>query len=189
LESYKPRSFVLKKIITLDKDYERFKERIKVDVEKTTPPSEDKVYRGMIQQILKRIKEEEDPDVLNRYRSIVRSNVPLTLRSYFTAYLFKQSLVGERKKKTSARLAKLFLSMGKNRRVYPRDLIQLFMDRLKAERAQIHDIKVLDNYSFVEVDASIGERAIRELSGIEFKGRKLAVNYARKRENKREISK
>ena len=62
------------------------------------------------------------------------------------------------------------------------------MDKLKAERSQIHDIKVLDNYSFVEVDSSLGERAIKELSGIEFKGRKLAVNYARKREDKRESS-
>ena len=75
--------------------------------------------------------------------------------------------------------------MGKNRRLFPRDLIQLFMDRLKAERSQIHDIKILDNYSFIEVDVSLGERAIKELSGIELKGRKLAVNYARKREDKR----
>jgi len=185
-ESYKPPSFVLEKIITLAEDYERFKEKIKVDAEKSTPPSEDQVFRGMIRQILKRIKEEEDPEVLNQYRNIVRKNVPLTLRSYFTAYLFKQSLAGEKKKKKSSKITKLFLSMGKNRRVFPSDLIQLFMDRLKADRSQIHDIKVLDNYSFVEVDSSLGERAIKELSGIEFKGRKLAVNYARKREDKRE---
>jgi len=188
-ESYKPRSFVLEKIFTLADDYERFKERIKVDAEKSTPPSEDQVFRGMIRQILKRIKEEEDPEVLNHYRNIVRKNVPLTLRSYFSAYLFKQSLAGEKKKKQSSKITKLFLSMGKNRRVFPRDLIQLFMDRLKAERSQIHEIKVLDNYSFVEVDSSLGERAIKELSGIEFKGRKLAVNYARKREYKRESAK
>jgi ATP-dependent RNA helicase DeaD len=188
-ESYKPRSFVLEKIITLAEDYERFKERIKVDAEKESPPSEEQVFQGMIRQILKRIKEEEDPEVLNHYRSIVRKNVPLTLRSYFTAYMLKQSLAGEKRKKKSSKLTKLFLSMGKNRRVFPRDLIQLFMDRLKAERSQIHDIKVLDNYSFVEIDSSLAERAIKELSGIEFKGRNLAVNYARKREDKRERAK
>jgi RNA recognition motif-containing protein len=38
----------------------------------------------------------------------------------------------------------------------------------------------------VEIDSSLSERAIKELSGIEFNGRKLAVNYARKREDKRE---
>ena len=80
----------------------------------------------------------------------------------------------------------LFLCMGKNRRVFARDLIQLFMDRLHAGRSQIQDIKILDNYSFVEVEATLGERAIKELSGIEFKGRTLAVNYARKREGRRE---
>ena len=94
-----------------------------------------------------------------------------------------------KKKKQSSKQTKLFLSMGKNRRVFPRDLIQLFADRLKAERSQIHDIKVLDNYSFVEIDSSLAERAIKELSGIEFKGRNLAVNYARKREDKRERAK
>ena len=188
-ESYKPRSFVLEKIFTLAEDYERFKERIKVDAEKNTPPSEDQVLRGMIRQILKRIKEEEDPEALNHYRNIVRKNVPLTLRSYFTAYMFKQSLSGEKKKKRGSKTTKLFLSMGKNRRVFPRDLIQLFMDRLKAERSQIHEIKVLDNYSFVEIDSALGERAIKELSGIEFKGRKLAVNYARKREDRGERAK
>jgi RNA recognition motif-containing protein len=188
-DNYKPRSFVLEKIITLAEDYERFKERIKVDAEKDTPPSEDQVFRGMIRQILKRIKEEEDPENLNHYRNIVRKNVPLTLRSYFTAYMFKQSLSGEKKKRRSPKFTKLFLSMGKNRRVFPRDLIQLFMDRLRVERSQIHDIKVLDNYTFMEIDSSLAEKAIKELSGIEFKGRKLAVNYARKREDKRESAK
>ena len=188
-EIYKPRSFVLEKIITLGDDYEQFKERIKVDAEKDSPPSEDQVFQGMIRQILKRIKEQEDPEVLNHYRSIVRRNVPFTLRSYFTAYMLKQSLIGDKKKKQSSKQTKLFLSMGKNRRVFPRDLIQLFADRLKAERSQIHDIKVLDNYSFVEIDSSLAERAIKELSGIEFKGRNLAVNYARKREDKRERAK
>ena len=157
-----------------------------MDSERSTPPSKDQVFRGMIRQILKRIKEEENPEDLNQYRNLIRKNVPLTLRSYFGAYLFKQSLAGEKRKKKSSKITKLFLSMGKNRRVFPRDLIQLFMDRLKAERSQIHDIKVLDNYSFVEIDSSLSERAIKELSGIEFNGRKLAVNYARKREDKRE---
>ena len=188
-ESYKPRSFVLEKIITLADDYEQFKERIKVDAEKDSPPSEDQVFQGMIRKILKQIKEVEDPEVLNHYRSIVRKNVPFTLRSYFTAYMLKHSLAGDKKKRKSSKQTKLFLSMGKNRRVFPRDLIQLFVDRLKAERSQIHDIKVLDNYSFVEIDSSFSERAVNELSGVEFKGRALAVNYARKREDRRERAK
>lgn len=189
-ESYKPRSFVLGQAITLGtlEDYNRLKENLKVEVEKSELPSQDQVFRGMIQQILQNIKEEEDPQILNQYRKVIRKSVPLTLRSYFTAYLFKQTLAGGKKKKSS-KLVKLFLSMGKNRKVFPRDLIQLFMDRLKAQRSLIQDIKILDNYSFVEVDASLGEAAIKELSGIEFKGRKLTVNYARKQGSRRETPK
>jgi len=188
-ESYKPRSFVLGQAITLGtvEDYNRLKEKLKVEVERSELPSEDQLFRGMIQQILKKIKEEEDPQILNQYRKLIRKSVPLTLRSYFAAYLFKQSLAGGKKK--SSKRVKLFLSMGKNRKVFSRDLIQLFIDRLKAQRSQIHDIKILDNYSFIEIDASLGEQAIKDLSGIEFKGRKLAVNYARKRENRRESAK
>lgn len=188
-ENYKPRSFVLGQAITLGtvEDCNRLKENLKVEVERSEVPSEDQVFRGMIQQIVKKIKEEEDPQILNHYRSIIRKSVPLTLRSYFAAYLFKQSLAGGKKK--SSKRVRLFLSMGKNRKVFPQDLIQLFMDRLKAQRSQIHDIKILDNYSFIEVDPALGEQAIKELSGIEFKGRKLTVNYARKRENRRESAK
>ncbi len=189
-DSYKPRSFVLRQAITLGtiEDCNRLKEKLKVEAERSELPSEDQVFRGMIQQILKKIKEEEDPQILNHYRSIIRKSVPLTLRSYFAAYLFKQTLAGSKKKKSS-KLVKLFLSMGKNRKVFPRDLIQLFMERLKAQRSQIHDIKILDNYSFIEVDAALGEQAIGELSGIEFKGRRLTVNYARKRESRRDSAK
>ena len=174
-ESYKPRSFVLGQAITLGtaEDFNRLKENLKVEVERSELPSQDQVFRGMIQQILKKIKEEEDPQILNQYRSVIRKSVPFTLRSYFTAYLFKQTLAGSKK----------------NRKVFPHDLIQLCTDRLKAQRSQIHDIKILDNYSFVEVDASLGEAAIKELSGIEFKGRKLAVNYARKRGSRNETAK
>jgi ATP-dependent RNA helicase DeaD len=184
-ESYKPRSFVLQQVTTLAaaEEYNQLKEMIKVQIEKKNLPSEGEVFRGAISQIIKQIKEQEDPEELNHYRGIIRKNVPLTMRSYFSAYLFKESFA-EKKKKTS-KSVKLFMSMGKNRKVFPRDLIQLFQNRLGAKRSQIHEIKVLDNYSFVEVDASLAERAITELSGLEFKGRSLTVNYARRRESHR----
>jgi ATP-dependent RNA helicase DeaD len=183
-DSYKPRSFVLQKVITLGSgdQQNRLKEKLDMHVEKQELPGEEKVLQGAIQQILKRIREEEEPNTLNRYRSIIRRNVPFTLRSYFAAYLFKSSFTPETKKRL--KFVKLFLSMGKNRKVFPKDLIQLFMQRLQLGRAQIGEIKVLDNYSFVEIDQNLAERAIRELSGLQFKGRSLAVNYARTREQK-----
>jgi hypothetical protein len=76
----------------------------------------------------------------------------------------------------------LFLSIGRNRRVYPRDLIGLIMQNVEIEREHIGEIRVLDNYSFVQVITEDAEKIITSLNEFEYRGRKLAVSYSRKRE-------
>lgn len=185
-DSYKPRSFVLQKVVTVgtEEQYLRLQEMIKVRPEKTNLPSDDQVLAGAVQQMVKRFRSEEDPKELNRYRRIIRKNVPLALRSYLTAYLFKSALGSEKpEKRTPGKFARLFVSVGKNRRVYAKDLAGWFMKSLQADRSQVGDIRVLDNYSFVEIDAQLAEKAIARLSGTELKGKQISVNYARKKED------
>ena len=76
----------------------------------------------------------------------------------------------------------LFLSIGRNRRVYPRDLIGLIMQNVDIEREHIGEIRVLDNYSFVQVITEDAEKIISKLNDFEYRGRKMAVSYSRKRE-------
>ena len=45
----------------------------------------------------------------------------------------------------------IFISIGKNRRVYPRDLVGLIVAVGGIDRERIGDIKVLANYSFVQL--------------------------------------
>ncbi len=75
----------------------------------------------------------------------------------------------------------LFISIGKNRRVFPRDLLGLFgtIDGLDTEK--VGDIRILDNYSFVTIEAEIGPAIITALHNSEFRGRRLTVNFARKK--------
>jgi hypothetical protein len=47
-----------------------------------------------LKEIVDRIRSEEDPFELNQYRRLFRKGVPLTLRSYFAAYLLKQLCMG-----------------------------------------------------------------------------------------------
>ena len=183
-EAYGIKGFVLRMIITLgtEEQYFQLQETRKVQITKREFPTEDQVIRGSIQQILKRIREEEDPIELNRFRKIVRKNVPIFLRSYFAAYLFKSTIspaAGERNNFT-----KLFVGVGKSRRVYPKDLINLFMNKLRLSRSQIGEVKVLDNYSFIDIHSSYAEKAISGISGIEFNGRRITVNFARKKAEK-----
>ncbi|TVQ39615.1 MAG: DEAD/DEAH box helicase [Spirochaetaceae bacterium] len=76
----------------------------------------------------------------------------------------------------------IFVSIGKNRKVYPRDLIQLFSGVDSIDSDDIGQIKILDNYSFVELANEKTDSAIEALNNTEFRGRKLTVNYARKKD-------
>ena len=75
----------------------------------------------------------------------------------------------------------LFVSVGKNRRVYAKDLTKLFMNRLDLKRSDLGDVKVLDSYSFIDINLDHASSAISKLTGINFRGRRLTVNVARKK--------
>ncbi len=67
------------------------------------------------------------------------------------------------------------------------------VNNLFAEFGEVTSVKLvkdfetgrLKGFGFVEIDDETGQRAIDELNGIEFNGRKLVVNEARPRENRR----
>lgn len=75
----------------------------------------------------------------------------------------------------------IFISIGKNRRVFPRDLIGLFSSIEKVDPEKIGDIRILDNYSFVTVEQEAAADIITALHGSEYRGRRLTVNFARKK--------
>lgn len=79
--------------------------------------------------------------------------------------------------------ATVFVSIGRNRRVFPRDLVGLFISVAGLERERIGDIRVLANYSFVQLFAEDAEKAIAALNGYDYRGRKLSVSYSKQRED------
>jgi RNA recognition motif-containing protein len=76
------------------------------------------------------------------------------------------------------------VSIGKNRKVYPKDLVGLFCSTLGIDSQSLGSVKVLDNYSFVDIPTPYAQKAIDELDGKDYRGRKITVNFARKREEK-----
>lgn len=136
--------------------------------------------KGIVDELQRRMKEEEDPVELGEYRKAFRKLVPLFMRSYLGGYLLRQLAAkgGIRRKMNTTTL---FMSIGKNRRVYPRDLVQLLFAAGQISKADIGDIKILDNYSFVEVEESLAAGVIGRLDGIQYRGRHLTVNFAKKR--------
>ena len=78
--------------------------------------------------------------------------------------------------------ATVFIGIGRNRRVYPRDLVGLLVSVAQLDRDRIGDIRVLANYSFVQLFSEDAEKTIAALNGYDYRGRKLAVSYSRQKD-------
>ncbi|MDR1024765.1 MAG: DbpA RNA binding domain-containing protein, partial [Treponema sp.] len=73
---------------------------------------------------------------------------------------------------------RLFISIGRNRRLFPREILSLIINAAQVEREDIGSIRILDSYSFVQVRDTVADRVIEALNGAMFRGRTLTVNYA-----------
>ncbi len=125
-----------------------------------------------------------NPDNLAEYRKIFKKNVPIFLRSYFAAKLLLDS-EGSVSKNTrrvpSGNMKTLFVSIGRRRRVHPRDLMKFFQKSLDIKSTEIGPIKVLDNYSFIDLDEKLCIIAVDKMNGMDYRGRKISVDFAKKK--------
>ncbi|MFP4377505.1 MAG: DbpA RNA binding domain-containing protein [Spirochaetales bacterium] len=156
-------------------------------------PVDPAAVESAIEDIVGQIHDEEDPILMTRYKRLFRKYTSLFNRGYVSAYLLKQVVEAGRaptRRKKSTEKEKqpptdghqsIFVSIGRNRRVHTRDLITFFTSADGVSREDIGQIKVLDNYSFVEVSTDKAQRAIDALNGTELRGRKLTVNFARRK--------
>ncbi|HAK44471.1 MAG TPA: hypothetical protein DCO79_00905 [Spirochaeta sp.] len=177
---------MVKKPVIITMDEEHLQETS--EMKKTDETVDLTAVEQNIQNFIKNIIEEENPDILNVYRKLFKKHTPFSKRGYLSAYLLKTACTGDKaprrapqRKESDPDKATLFISVGKNRRVFPKDLARLFQSKLDLEQSDIGSIKVLDSYSFMDISKKQAERAIELLNGEEFKGRKLTVNHARKR--------
>lgn len=138
-----------------------------------------------LEAILEDIHENENPEELNAYRALFRKHVSFFHRSYVAAYLIKNMKGGPRpapRKSNRTDLVSLFVGIGKSRRVYPKDLVGLVLDTTTAKKDDIGTIKILENYSFIEVAPEQADSIISTLNGMTYRGRTLNVNYAKKKD-------
>jgi hypothetical protein len=162
--------------------------------------------KSTVNLILDKIKTEANPGLLADYYTLFKKEVSLFNRSKVAAYLLMQH-----DQATPARFARnaprprapeqdavasdtprcpplaeeeskrLFFSIGRSRRVFPREILGLINAKTSVAREDIGVIRILDNYSFVQVRDTVTETIIEALNGIVFRGRPLTVNYAKSR--------
>jgi hypothetical protein len=99
--------------------------------------------------------------------------------------LEKDARTEERYPLSEEESVRLFFSAGRSRRVFPREILGLINSKTAIPKENIGAIRIFDNYSFVQVRDSVAERIIEALNGENFRGRPLAVNYAKPRRDER----
>lgn len=133
-----------------------------------------------LDNIVKQISDNEDPVELDAYRRLFKQNVSIFKRAYVSAYLlkyFKNRSMQQLQKPLD--MGSVFMSIGKSHRVFPRDIIGMILNKTDLERQDVGNIKVLDNYSFVNITSSKADKVIQTLDGMEYRGKTLKVNYAK----------
>ncbi len=73
----------------------------------------------------------------------------------------------------------IFISVGKNRHVFKRDLVGLLANIAKIDHDRIGEIRLFPHFSFVQLFKEDSDKAISALNGYDFRGRKLTVNYSK----------
>jgi ATP-dependent RNA helicase DeaD len=169
-----------------NKDITKIEEICNMKMKQEQFPKDEEILKGFLNTVVKKIKQEENPLELEYYKKIVKKNVSLFDRSYLMAYFVRNALKKLPAKK--ANFTTLFVSVGKNRRIFRRDLIKLFAAALNLKEADIGEVKILENYSFIDIPATYAVKAIDRLNNTDFKGRRITVNFSRKKSEKKPVA-
>lgn len=164
------------------RETEQEKKKMEINAE------QEKIYSELIKKIIKSIKEDEDANEMNQFKKLVKKNVPFTLRSYFSAYLFKNMVINSKggNSNTANRADKdyktLFFNIGRTRGLNPQALLRFIIAGAEVDGSDVGQIKVHDNYSFVDIAEPNVQKVMDSLTGKVYRGRTLAVNFAKKNE-------
>ncbi|MFA5513622.1 MAG: DbpA RNA binding domain-containing protein [Sphaerochaetaceae bacterium] len=178
------------------------KETLLMNKELKLTPQANEVLTGQIKIIVEKLNVDSNPQELENLKKIIKKSVPFYRRNYFSAYLLRelvktQTIKGVATKTTTAPTPKkerpekpstgeptngktLYINIGKMRRLYPKELSQIFQDKLGISRSDIFAIRVYDKYSFITLSEENAQRAIEELNGTEIRGRTASISYSNK---------
>lgn len=153
--------------------------------------------KSKLAQIREIMLTDTDLVLLGEYRKIFKKEFSIFRRSWAAAWLlmyFDKNGAADPLKSLPKNVKKndepcnfldeeeskrLFISIGRNRHLYPKELLALICSKAMVPVSDIGAVRILDNYSFVQVRANQAQRIIEALNGLQFRGRTLAVNYAR----------
>ncbi len=169
-----------------ESQFQAIQENFDMKTSKQLKPTDQEILSGKIKMLLEEVKQDKHPDELAEIRRTMRKNVPFHLRSYLFAYLLRDKISESGGREPQAEedqenMATVFVSIGKNRKVYPKDLTRLFMESAGIKDSDIGMVRVLDNYSFINISRECAQEAIDKMDNMKYRGRNITVNFAKKK--------
>jgi len=85
--------------------------------------------------------------------------------------------------RTSENMTRFFINLGKTDDLKPTSVIGLIKDYSGSKELEIGQIDILQNFSFFETESEYTDELIKNLNGIDYKGRKVSVEIASAKTN------
>ena len=169
----------------------------------------EKNLEAFLEGLLEELRHPQDAKLLEEVRRTFRKKVPLHLRSYASALMILRA-AGIYRPKTLKRISKesmahpqgstnesraeprqesqdgkpmvsLFVSMGKRHHLKPMELKKKIAERAGLSQETLGRVRLLENYSFIEVPVDEAQKIISAVAGMEMNGRALEIKPAKKR--------
>ncbi len=137
-----------------------------------------------IKKLVEEMKLYNQPEELEKTRSFIRKNVPLSMRGYLLAYLYLKMPRKKEKAQSveNVNAASLYINVGKTSRANAKELASFIVSTAKISESDLYGVSFKQNYSFVSVKKEIAQSVIDKVNGQEFRGRKVKINFSKENE-------
>jgi len=135
-----------------------------------------------IKALVEEMKLYNNPEELEKTRSLIRKNVPLSMRGYLLAYLYIKM---PHAKKHENNGASLYVNVGKASRSNSKELAAFIVSESGVSESDILGVSFRQNYSFVSVNKDLAQSIIDKVNGKEFRGRKVKINFSKEKETEK----
>ncbi len=175
--------------------FTQWKEKQRMSTEEKARPSKEDIIAGKIRDMVVELKSNSDPETLKLYQRLIKKNTSFFDRGHLLAFLMASSIEEKRNGRSQGgrnqerreivpreNMQTIFVGGGKKRGIFTGNIVKFFMDQGDLTKEEIGKIRVLPNYSFVEVPADKAEKLVEKLDNAKLNGRPVRVNIAQSKE-------
>ncbi len=174
--------------------FTQWKEKQRMSTEEKTRPSQEDIIAGKIRDMVVELRSNSDPETLKLYHRLIKKNTSFFDRGHLLAFLMASSIEKKGNNRSHGRsqerreiiprenMQTIFVGGGKKRGIFTGNIVKFFMEQGGIEKEEIGKIRVLPNYSFVEVPSDKADQLVEKLDNTKLNGRPVRVNIAQSKE-------